>query len=95
MLTWTLSATSGGRRSLRSIPTASTRGLVPLAVRRAPLRPWSPCRGSAGAVVLRSLFAPACPGNGFSLHEPATGIIFFYFDLTEGSQGTIEAGWRH
>ena len=24
----------------------------------------------------RSLFAPACPGNGFSLHERGTGIVF-------------------
>ena len=46
------SATSGGRRSSLITPTGFTRGRVLLAVRSAPLRPCSPCRGSAGAVVL-------------------------------------------
>ena len=43
----------------------------------------------------RSLFAPACPGNGFSLHEPGYWYRFFNFDLPEGSQGNTEADWGH
>ena len=42
----------------------------------------------------RSLFAPACPGNGFSLHEPGYWYRFFNFDLPEGSRGNTEADWR-
>ena len=58
------------------------------------------CASNAGKLEVgshswRSLFAPACPGNGFSLREKGYWYTLFYFDLTEGSQGTIEAGWRH
>jgi len=51
------------------------------------------CASNAGKLEVgshswRSLFAPACPGNGFSLREPGYWYTFFNFDLTEGSQGT-------
>jgi hypothetical protein len=59
------------------------------------------CASNAGKLEVgshswRSLFAPACPGNGLSLREWGywyTSTVF-YFDLTGGSQATIEAGWR-
>jgi hypothetical protein len=45
----------------------------------------------------RSLFAPACPGNGFFTSRTGVlySIVFFNFDLPEGSQGNTEADWGH
>ena len=54
------------------------------------------CRQARGGIPLwRSLFAPACPGNGFSLHEPGYWYRFFNFDLPEGSQGISPFDFRH
>jgi hypothetical protein len=56
------------------------------------------CRQArGGSHSWRSLFkfAPACPGNGFSLREWGYWYTFFYFDLTEGSQGISPFDFRH
>ena len=57
------------------------------------------CASNAGKLEVgshswRSLFAPACPGNGFSLREPGYWYTVF-FRPHRGVSGTIEAGWGH
>ena len=52
-------------------------------------------RGGIPLVATLELFAPACPGNGFSLREPGYWYTVFFFDLTGGSQGTSPFDLRH
>ena len=54
------------------------------------------CRQARGGISLVAISVRACmPGQRILTSRTRNWYRFFYFDLTEGSQGTIEAGWRH
>ena len=58
------------------------------------------CASNAGKLEVgshswRSLFAPACPGNGFFTSRTGVLVHSFCFDLTGGSQGISPFDLRH
>jgi len=54
------------------------------------------CRQARGGISLVAISVRACmPGQRISLHEPGYWYRFFYFDLTEGSQGTSPFDLRY
>ena len=54
------------------------------------------CRQARGGISLVAITVRACmPGQRIFISEKGVPVYSFFFDLTWGSQGTIEAGWRH
>ena len=54
------------------------------------------CRQARGGIPLVAISVRACmPGQRIFTSRNGVLVNSFYFDLTAGSQGTIEAGWRH
>jgi len=54
------------------------------------------CRQARGGISLVAISVRACmPGQRIFTLRTGVLVHFFNFDLTEGSRGTIEAGWRH
>ena len=54
------------------------------------------CRQARGGIPLVAISVRACmPGQRIFTSRTGVLVHSFFFDLTGGSQGTIEAGWRH